>query len=433
MIDIQSILSRYSPDSEEENGIEALVSHLKGQIRSIITRDGIEAEPVLVGSVAKHTNLKNADIDIFIVFSRKYTTHQMERLGLRIGHEVLPDGKERYAEHPYVSGTAGGRKIDLVPCFRIEKGTSIVSSVDRTPLHTEYVLSNLDREGQNQVRLLKLFMKAIGVYGSEVRTHGFSGYVCELLIINRKSFQEVLRFFAGNRGRIVIPENTALADRTEAPLVILDPTDASRNAAASVSLENLSRMKLESRLYLHDPSDRFFIPAVDPVPVPARDNGTSLRIIRIPRPDLVDDIIYSQGERMRKILVERLEAMGFRVIDSDLYVGNTVDVLLETENLLLPSVVRHIGPPVDTDNSVDFVRKWRDRAFRGPYVQEDRVCADIYRDMRGLDESILSVLKGANIGKNLQSFKQLIKIIDPIATGESFAVLGKYYSRKLVS
>lgn len=433
MIDVQSVLSRYAPDPEEKNNIERLVHSLESRIRSITARDGIDAEPVLVGSVAKHTNLKNADIDIFIVFSRKYRTTEMEKLGLKIGHEVLPEGVERYAEHPYVSGAIEGRKIDLVPCFRIDKGSGIVSSVDRTPLHTEYVLSHLDREGQDQVRLLKLFMKAIGVYGSEVRTRGFSGYVCELLIINKKNFQEVLRFFSESKGRIIIPSDSDLVKKYNAPFILQDPTDASRNAGAAVSMENLSRMKLESRLYLLEPSENFFTPKMEPAPALAKNNGTALRIIRLPRPDLVDDIIFSQGERLRKIVVEHLQERGFHVMDSDLYVGETVDVLVEAEIGILPAFVRHYGPPVDSENSVDFVRKWGSRSFRGPYVHEDRVCADIHQEMRGIDESILSILERSNIGKNLQAVKPLAKVIDPLATGEAFKVIGKYYSRNIVS
>jgi len=40
---------------------------------------------------------------------------------------------------------------------------------------------------------LKQFMKGIGVYGSELRRRGFSGYLTELLVINYGSFLGVLK------------------------------------------------------------------------------------------------------------------------------------------------------------------------------------------------------------------------------------------------
>ncbi|MEM0157228.1 MAG: CCA tRNA nucleotidyltransferase [Thermoplasmataceae archaeon] len=432
MIDIREILLPNIPDDNEREEISEITEILISGIRQILSRDGIEATPVLVGSTAKHTNLKNADIDIFMVFDRKYTERQMESIGLRIGHEVLPDGMERYAEHPYVSGHIKGRKIDIVPCFKIEKNTKIISSVDRTPLHTEYVLSHLDEKRRNDVLALKLFMKSIGVYGSEIRVQGFSGYVCELLVINFGSFQKVLEKFSSQKGRLIIPESTALAAKYNSPVIIEDPTDSSRNAAAAISLENFSIMKIESRLFLHSPSQSFFTKPQHEKPLPYVERGTCTRIIILPKPDLVDDVIYSQAQRAKKILVEHIVNMGFHYIDSDLYVGDRIEIMIETEAAQLPAVTKHIGPPVDTPNSMAFIMKWRDgKSIRGPYVCDDRICVDAPSGVRDIDTAISSALSGSNIGKNLDKVKGEARIIDPSGSNKAYMVLGKFYSRKI--
>jgi tRNA adenylyltransferase (EC 2.7.7.25) len=54
------------------------------------------------------------------------------------------------------------------------------------------VISNLHREQKDEVRLLKKFMKGIGVYGAEIKVKGFSGYVAELLVYFYDSFRNVL-------------------------------------------------------------------------------------------------------------------------------------------------------------------------------------------------------------------------------------------------
>ena len=432
MIDFQKILRENSPGREEETLVAKTVSELTSMIRDILKRDRISATPVLVGSVAKHTNLRNADIDIFIVFSRNHDRKVMETLGLKIGHEVIPGGKEKYAEHPYVSGIVNGRKVDVVPCFELEPHSKIISSVDRTPLHTQYVLAHLDEEFRKEVLLLKLFMKSIGVYGSEVKVQGFSGYVCELLVINLGKFTDILKTFSQLKGRLIIPGDSGLARRFDSPVIMEDPTDATRNAGAAVSVENLARMKIESRIFLEKPTGEFFVqPGLYPESR-YREMGTCLRIIRLPRPDLVDDVIVSQAEKLRKVLVSSLNQRGFHCIDSEVNVNATVDILVETEIETLPAYARHMGPPVDSENTMEFVRKWRTaQKARGPYIIGDRLYVDALATGRTLDEAIREAMRKSNTGKHLNLVKNEMQIINPGGSAGTFEILGKFYSRGL--
>ena len=56
-------------------------------------------------------------------------------------------------------------------------------AADKSPFHTEYVTNKLDEEKRDQVRLLKKFLKSLGIYGAEIAKNGFSGYVTEVLIL----------------------------------------------------------------------------------------------------------------------------------------------------------------------------------------------------------------------------------------------------------
>ncbi len=63
---------------------------------------------------------------------------------------------------------------------------------------------HLSLKMRGEVRLLKKFMKGIGVYGAEIKTGGFSGYLCELFVLHYGSFVKTLEAFARHKQRIVV-------------------------------------------------------------------------------------------------------------------------------------------------------------------------------------------------------------------------------------
>ena len=432
MIDFGPILRKYKPSEEHNTALKQTASEVMGRINSILEQKKIKAKSLLVGSVAKGTNLASGDIDLFVIFSKDYSSRDMERLGLMIGHEVLPEGREKYAEHPYVSGQLGDRKVDIVPCFEIDPGTRIISSVDRTPLHTDFVLKNLNAEGQDQVRLLKLFMKGIGVYGSEIKVSGFSGYVCELLVIKYGSMLNVLEAFASLKGKMRISLEEGDIRDFDAPIVIIDPTDITRNAAAAISIENFSRMKINSRMFLANPVEHYFNTGATYSPEKYRERGTVMRIFTLEKPDIIDDILFSQANRFRNILVQILEEDGFMPISSEVDLSDDIEAMVECKLGTLPATKVHVGPPVDAQNAMDFIRKWSGgKATLGPYVCGDRLCADIPVEKRELEEVVRERLNGFVIGKNIDGLKAKMKIIDPSRSNRKFLVLGKFYSKVL--
>ena len=100
---------------------------------------------------------------------------------------MLDSYEIRYAEHPYVHGIVKGVEVDVVPCYRLKDASRIKSAVDRTPFHHEWLKDRIKGK-ENEVRLLKGFLKANGLYGAEYKVRGFSGYLCELLIMFYGSF-----------------------------------------------------------------------------------------------------------------------------------------------------------------------------------------------------------------------------------------------------
>jgi len=427
MKDIDELLFLFRPDSAEEESIRKITDFIFEKIISYCRENNIDAEPVLVGSVAKGTNLKDGDIDVFVRFDRKYARAKMEKWGLSIGHFVLRDGKEKYAEHPYVTGFMNEKKVDIVPCYRMDQGEKKLSSVDRTPLHTEYVKSKLNLEGKDEVRKLKLFMKYIGVYGADARISGFSGYICELLIINMGDFHRTIEAFAAMRGKLVIgdPENTESFD---SPAIVIDPTDKTRNAAAAISVENLSRMKLCSRLYLNGKMPEYV--QSNGQRKDAKDRGTNLRIFRIKKPDIMDDILYPQVMRFKNAIWEIMERNDLRPVSWEVCVKDHIDVVIESENKAVPALKIHQGPPVDEPSSLDFYNKWMNMEIsRGPYILGDRIYVDLIRQQKSIGDVVREGLKKVNIGKNIDDQKEAMEIFDPYDTGKDSCALDLFLSK----
>ena len=86
------------------------------------------------GSYAKGTWLPNkADIDIFLKFRKSTSEKKFVAISKKIGFDALKKFKpyERYSEHPYVEAHVNNTRINVVPCYDVEKG-KWKSSADRS-------------------------------------------------------------------------------------------------------------------------------------------------------------------------------------------------------------------------------------------------------------------------------------------------------------
>ena len=114
---------------------------------------------------------------------------------------------------------------------------------------------SLTSKMKNEVRILKTFLQSNGIYGAEIAKQGFSGYVSEVLIINYKSFENVIKSISKIKENEVIGKTTKKFDTS---IVIIDPIDKNRNLAAAISNENIGKFILASRAFKEKPSLEFF-------------------------------------------------------------------------------------------------------------------------------------------------------------------------------
>src|SRR5436309_2524139 len=405
-----SILRKILPSPEEDRRIQGVVRDVMRILETKIAAKGLAAKPLLVGSVAKGVHLTGTEIDIFVTFPPDTPREVLEREGLAFG-DVLERPVRMYAEHPYTRGWYGGFEVEIVPCYRITDASQRMSAVDRTPLHVDYVLGRVKDGQTDEIRLLKAWAEGIGVYGAEAKILGFSGYLCELLVLKYGTFRGVLEGSLAWRPGIVLELDRAAARTFPEPLTVVDPVDPNRNVASAVSVEQLATFVHAAREYMQRPSERFFFPRLlKPLSLPklraiAKKRAGGLLAIAIPAPSVTEDVLYPQLRKGHRSFLDLFHRHAFEVFDSRFDVaGNEAIFLFEFAVDSLPRVSRHQGPPVWVKNAKEFLDKWQrsPKTIAGPFVLGERWAVDVAREATSASALAKSRWRELSIGKDLE-------------------------------
>lgn len=373
--------------------VRRIAEALRAKAQAEAQEFGLESEAQIYGSFAKDTWLSGeADVDLFLRVPAHILRQEMAEKALKVGTSVVEalGGRwiKRFAEHPYVEGWVEDVRVNIVPCFRVERGRWL-SAADRSPFHAEYVKARLKYDAKPQVRLLKRFMKGIGVYGADIRTGGFSGYLCELLVLRYGGFREVLEAARGwGRGTFIDLEGYYEGREKDArrvfsePLIVVDPVDEGRNVASAVTLRRFGEFVAAAGLFLDNPSIRFFYPPVRKPLSPDRfsealsKRGTNWILILFAPVETVPDVLWGQMYSSLKAISQLLRNAGFNVLREDAWSddGKLNALLLELDSRRLPEARLHLGPPLTSVESRTFIAKYlkNEEVISGPWVQGTR-------------------------------------------------------------
>ncbi|NPA38335.1 MAG: CCA tRNA nucleotidyltransferase, partial [Candidatus Nanohaloarchaeota archaeon] len=321
------VLKKITPDEKEKQKLWALFNHIKTLIEKHDSQHLIKRIE-LVGSVAKNTFLKGeGDLDIFMFFDTSLSKEDLEKYGLEIGKKVFEELRVKYvikyAEHPYVKAKVQGIKVEIVPAYALDYIDKVVSAVDRTPFHKAYIQQHL--RNHEEVLLLKKFMKACGVYGSELAVKGFSGYATELLIIKYGSFENVLKHALNWRIKEILCLNRCNKKKVlerfkDSVFIIVDPVDPNRNVTAVVSEKALMMFKICAYKFLKYPSSAYFeIKEVEWDAIKHYLDKLNRHYFMIKFKNVsedIEDVIVPQLEKFKKLLEYEYEHYDFKVVRS---------------------------------------------------------------------------------------------------------------------
>jgi len=256
----------------------------------------------------------------------------------------------------------------------------MISSVDRTPFHQAYINKNLKDAQKDEVRLLKYFLKYINCYGADPQYQGFSGYLCELLILYYGDFLKTLEKVANWQTpvRIVLSQDDVdyLAPFDDA-FVVIDPVDKKRNVASAVSMTTLSRFIAASRSFLSKPTTDFFSNNNKPQTyhqLVTWINNVPLTAIEFNVEGQIKDIVWSKLRKFSNKLNAFLENQNFTILKSNIYYSENSKyayIIIMTDMLTLPKFEKAIGPFVsDMTNSQKFIEN--SKAIYGPFVKDEK-------------------------------------------------------------
>jgi tRNA nucleotidyltransferase (CCA-adding enzyme) len=410
----QKVLRKIKPDPSFRVKTEKTVEKIKKELIREVKNHGLPAEVILVGSTAKDTYLKgNMDIDFFILYPTNFSKETIAKETISIAKKILKDTEESYAEHPYLKGFYNDYLVEIVPCYKIEKVSQKLSAVDRTPLHTIYVKENLEETQKDDVRLFKRFLIGINCYGAEAQIQGFSGYLCEILVIKFQSFQNLIRNAKNwSYGKKISIKNDEYPD-FDTPLVFIDPVDPERNVSSALSEEKYNLFLKACYEYIEKPSITFFFPnkikpwSLEKIRKKIVDDENYFVGISFRKPKIIDENLYPQIRKAERSIVESCERNDFIIYDSKYYIDEVDDkifIILKTDSKEISETFMHMGPPNKLKkNKEEFVNKWENnkKAAGEPFEKEGRIWIKLRRDCTDILDFLENNIEDLSLGKHL--------------------------------
>ncbi len=409
---LKQALSLVEPTRDEINKVRKTAENIRVKVEKVSRNEAAVRAVELGGSYAKGTWLKGeVDIDVFVKFAPDISKKSLEDLGVRIGQQALAPHRHylRYSEHPYVEGFIDGIRVNVVACYDVEKGLWR-SSADRSPYHTLLIKERFDDNLKRESRLLKKFLKGVRLYGAAIKTQGFSGYVCEVLVLKYGSFKSVLEAASSFReGEVVSIRETMRKDAKnfKTPLTILDPVDLRRNLGAAISPENVGAFTLISRAFLNAPNIAYFKGKQVKDAYSQLANSPligNLLLVTFQHKPRTVDILWGQLKRSEHHLAKHLSNAGF-----DVWRSSSASVEDSSSGFIfllgvqtLPKFQIKMGPKVDMKDDAAKFRSRNRRLSEVMWVGRDlRLYSLGERKHRRSDDMLRGLLSGVVSGSGV--------------------------------
>jgi tRNA nucleotidyltransferase (CCA-adding enzyme) len=216
---------------------------------------------------------------------------------------------------------------------------------------------------------LKQFCISNKCYGADVKTLGFSGYLCELLIIKYGSFMECVKDATKWRASHTITFDNLSeeeAKKFKSALIVVDPVDRNRNVGAAVSIEKFYTFVKSCKDFIENPKEEFFFRklakpySIADVKKKINERNTKWYLIIFRKPKIIEDVLYPQMKRCSKSIEKMLNQNGFIVLRSDFYCNKECVLTFEMETWHTPRLWKNIGPDVYSTHAEEFLKHYKD-------------------------------------------------------------------------
>lgn len=269
---LDAVESAIIMDSDESDRLSAVMSEFEEKIGAELAKQGVVANLFVGGSVGKGTCLPGIhDIDYFMRFDlKKYGDENISEVCEGVLSGVFKDVLRLKGSRDYYRIKIDEFEIEIIPVLYIRRINQAKNLTDQSPFHVNWIKKRVkaNKNLDFDMRLAKQFFRASGVYGAESWIGGFSGHVTEILVIHYGGFGKLLKAVLKWKDKTIIDVEKSYkgkdvleildSAKTVGPLIVIDPVDKDRNAAAALDLEKFELLQSKSEAFLKKPHKKFF-------------------------------------------------------------------------------------------------------------------------------------------------------------------------------
>ncbi|MBI2658903.1 nucleotidyltransferase domain-containing protein [Candidatus Woesearchaeota archaeon] len=415
MKSIKSVLDEVLMEIQPDRNYEKEIFSKLNFIIKKINKNQKDIKAILGGSGAKGTWLKTFDADIFVLFGYKRFNDKSGKLSdilEKILKKKFKNISRLHGSRDYFQIRQGNFTFEIVPILKIQKSQQAKNITDVSPLHSKWVAKH--KKLVNEMKLAKQFCQAQNVYGAESYIMGFSGYICEILTVYYGSFLNLIRNAAKWSDKVVIDVQKYYkgkdvfklvnTSKLISPLIVIDPVQKGRNAAAALSVEKFGAFKKAAKKFLRKPSKEFFSRKdMKSIFLKAKAGNAELIMIKAGPLSGKTDVIGSKLLKIYEFLNQKLLKHGFRIKKSDWEWGKKHDAAFYFifDRKPLPKTAEIEGPPVKITSHVEHFKKLHKKTF----MKNNRMYAAEQREFTKPIYLLKSIIKNQFVRERCKSIK----------------------------
>lgn len=411
---MKKLLKEVIEEIRPDKGYEKEILGKANKIISELNKGLKDCKAVLGGSGAKGTWLKTFDADVFVKFDYKKYADKSSSLSDILGKFVKKKFKAKrlHGSRDYFQIVDGKHTFEIIPILDIKNSAQARNITDVSPLHSKFVSKH--KKLINDIRLSKQFFKAAHVYGAESHIKGFSGYVCEILTIYYGSFSKFIKAIllwkdktvvdvAGHhKGKNVLMELNK--SKIQSPIIVIDPVQADRNAAAALEQEKLDIIKRRARSFLKKPSKEFFrIKQIEPGDLKKK-FGKNVFILKAKPLNKKEDVAGAKLLKSMHFIENELNHYGFQVEECDMIWNQNESFLyFYIKKVSLSKKVEIVGPPLSMKRHVSVFKK----KYKNAKTKNKKLVASVDRKFIKAEDLIKNLMKKNNVKNNVSKIVQI--------------------------
>lgn len=399
---LKEVLDEIKPSKEDEKKIKGKINNLLKKLNKNLKY----AKAVLGGSGEKGTWLKDThDADIFVQFDYKKFKNKSSELSDILERTI----KKSFSKYERVHGSRDYFHIkdkdfifEIVPVLKITKAEQADNITDVSLLHARWVKKN--KRYADDIRLLKQFCKANKVYGAESYIHGFSGYVCEILVIYYKGFLKLMRNVSRWKDKVVIDaaghyknKNKIMFElnksKLTSPMVVIDPVQKDRNAGAAISEEKFELFKKRAKDFIKKKKkDLFIIKDMSEKDIKSMETKTKKAIIlEVYNKKAKEDVAGCRLLKAFGFFSETMQNYGFKVYDKGWHWDKEKRALFWyiTDRKKISKIELREGPPLEMKEAVKDFKK----AHKKTKTKNKKIYAEVKRRFTDPRKYVLKLIK----------------------------------------